>query len=244
MTTLFPHLPDPFTAAVFGATGGIGAALTRQLAAHPGCGTLLAASRSGADPTDGAANIVPARFTLQDEASIEAAFGAIEGEAHLVIVASGMLGDPEKSWRHLDRERLAEIFEVNAIGPALIAKHALDRLPRKGPGVFTALSARVGSISDNRLGGWHGYRASKSALNQMIRCLAIELGRKRPEAICAGLHPGTVDTALSKPFQGNVPEGKLFTPEYSADRLLTVISGLTPEHSGRCFDWQGEEIAP
>jgi NAD(P)-dependent dehydrogenase (short-subunit alcohol dehydrogenase family) len=244
MTDLLPKLPDPFTAAVFGASGGIGSALTRALAAHPACGTLLAASRRGEDPTGGAANVVPASFSLEDEASIAAALDQIEGDLHLVIVASGALGDPEKSWKHLDHDRLMAAFEVNTVGPALIAKHALDRLPRKAPGVFAALSARVGSVSDNRLGGWHGYRASKAALNQMIRCLAIELGRKRPQAVCAGLHPGTVDTELSQPFQGNVPDGKLFTPDYSAARLLEVLSGLNPEHTGRCFDWKGEEIAP
>ena len=126
----------------------------------------------------------------------------------------------------------------------MIARHALDALDRRDKAVFAALSARVGSISDNRLGGWHGYRASKAALNQIIRTLSIELARKRPDAICAGLHPGTVDTGLSEPFQRNVPDGKLFTPDYAAERLLSVIDGLTAEQSGRCFDWAGEEIAP
>ena len=110
--------------------------------------------------------------------------------------------------------------------------------------MFAALSAPVGSIADNRLGGWHAYRASKAALNQIIRTCSIELARKRREALIVGLHPGTVETALSEPFRGNVPDKKLFTPDYSAGCLLEVINALTPAQSGRCFDWQGEEIAP
>jgi len=244
MTDLFAHLPDQFNAAVFGATGGVGAALTRALAEHPRRGALLAASRRGEDPTSGAAHVVTAPFSLQDESSIETALARLDGDLHLVIVATGALKDPEKTWRHLDHERLMAAFEVNTVGPSLIAKHALDRLPRKAPSVFAALSARVGSIGDNRLGGWHAYRASKAALNQVIRCLSIELARKRPEALCVGLHPGTVDTGLSRPFQGNVPDGKLFTPDYSAGRLLEVLDGLGPKDSGRCFDWKGEAITP
>ncbi len=135
-------------------------------------------------------------------------------------------------------------FEINTIGPALIAKHVLPLLPRDRRAVFAVLSARVGSISDNRLGGWYSYRASKAALNQIIRCLAIELAPKRPQAICVGLHPGTVDTALSKPFQGNVADTRLFTTDQSAAHLLNVIAALTPAQSGRVFDWAGQEIAP
>ena len=108
--------------------------------------------------------------------------------------------------------------------------------------MFAAISARVGSISDNRLGGWYGYRASKAALNQMIRSLSIELGRTRREAVCIGLHPGTVDTPLSEPFQGNVPEGALFTPADAASRLLTVIDGLTPDDTGNVFAWDGQRV--
>lgn len=136
------------------------------------------------------------------------------------------------------------MFAINTTGPALVARAALERFPREGKAVFAALSARVGSISDNRLGGWHAYRASKAALNQIIRTCSVELARKRPQALIVGLHPGTVETALSEPFRSNVPDGKLFTPEHSAERLLAVINALDAGASGRCFDFAGEEVLP
>ena len=237
---------------VFGASGTIGGALLEILRDDPRCGARFAASRSGEDVA-GAAGLA---FDLDKPQSLEQAMEAAceEGPAHLVIAATGALHseamlEPEKTWRHLDADRLADAFKVNTILPALIAKAALPRLARGSKqtpqkAVFAALSARVGSISDNRLGGWHAYRASKAALNQVVKTCAIELGRKSPNALCVGLHPGTVDSPLSKPFQANVPEGKLFTPAYSAERLLTVIDGLEPPQSGRVFDWAGEEIDP
>ena len=135
-------------------------------------------------------------------------------------------------------------FAVNAIGPALVAKHVLGRFPRDERAVFAAISARVGSISDNRLGGWYGYRAAKAALNQLIRSLAIELARTRPEAVCVGLHPGTVDTRLSEPFQGNVPDRQLFTPQASTARMLEVIDNLKSADTGQLFAYDGSVIAP
>ncbi|MFP4519788.1 MAG: SDR family NAD(P)-dependent oxidoreductase [Oceanicaulis sp.] len=252
MSVSLSSLPDGYRALVFGATGGIGSALCQKLSEDPRCGALYAASRRG-DAVAGAPGLA---FSLEEPDSISAAVAAAaEGSGlHLVIAATGALHgeaglEPEKSWRHLDANRLAEAFRVNTILPALIAREALDALdagsraaPKKA--VFAALSARVGSISDNRLGGWHGYRASKAALNQILRTVSVELERKKPGAICAGLHPGTVDTGLSEPFQRNVPEGKLFTPDFSARRLLSVIDALAPEQSGKCFDWAGEEITP
>jgi NAD(P)-dependent dehydrogenase (short-subunit alcohol dehydrogenase family) len=157
--------------------------------------------------------------------------------------------EPEKSWRQLSHDRFMDAFRINSVLPSLILQAALGRLakgrkeaPEKA--IVAALSARVGSISDNRLGGWHSYRASKAALNQVIRTCSIELARKSPDALCVGLHPGTVDTDLSKPFQRGVPEGKLFTPAYSAECLLSVLDGLRPDQSGRLFDWAGDEIEP
>jgi NAD(P)-dependent dehydrogenase (short-subunit alcohol dehydrogenase family) len=164
----------------------------------------------------------------------------------LVIVATGLLHaadyQPEKTFRSLDPELLARSFRVNAIGPAMIAKHMLPLLPKRGKSIFAVISARVGSIEDNRLGGWYGYRASKAALNQLTRTLAVELRRQKPEAICVALHPGTVDTALSQPFQGGVEGGKLFTPAYAAERMLSVLNDLSAADSGGFFAWDGQPI--
>lgn len=227
------------SAVVIGASGGIGAAFEAALIEE---GTFakvhgFARSRSGAQHID-----------LLDEASIAAAAAEVAKgpPPALVIVATGLLhaGDkgPEKALRDLDPAWLAKVYAVNAIGPALVAKHFLPLLPKVGRPVFAALSARVGSISDNGLGGWHGYRASKAALNMMVRNLAIEERRQNSRAIVVALHPGTVDTALSQPFQGNVPAGKLFDPERAALQLLDVIEELKVSDSGKLFDYEGTEI--
>jgi len=233
-------------AIVFGASGGIGRALVTAIAASE---RFAAVHGGGRTVPDGLPDPVrPFRFDLTDEASIEAALTAVEQPIGLAIIATGLLHDgtgrlsPEKSWRTIDGAAMARLFEINTIGPALIAKHVIPRLPRQGRAVFAALSARVGSIGDNRLGGWHSYRASKAALNMLLANFAIELGRSHPDAIVAGLHPGTVDTGLSEPFQRGVPPEKLFTPEKSATRLLQVLDGLTPEQSGRIFAWDGQPI--
>ena len=165
-----------------------------------------------------------------------------------MIVATGILFDgnitPEKSLRELSAKKFLRLFEVNTILPALIAKHFLPKLNKQDRSIFAAISARVGSVSDNKLGGWYSYRASKSGLNMIIKNAAIEINRQNKNAIIVGLHPGTVDSNLSKPFQGNVPDGKLFTPDYSVKRLLHVLGNLTPESSGRCFSWDGKEVQP
>jgi NAD(P)-dependent dehydrogenase (short-subunit alcohol dehydrogenase family) len=224
------------SALVFGASGGIGAALVAGLLAGGGHERVVRLSRTNGD------------FDLTDEASIERAVARVtEGRpVTLCIIATGLLSEgerrPERSMRELDAEWMARNFAINAIGPALIAKHVIPHFPRDRRAVLTALSARVGSISDNRLGGWHSYRASKAALNMLIRTLALEVARSRPEAVVAGLHPGTVDTPLSKPFQGNVDAARLFDAERSARHLLDVIAGLTPAQSGHCFAWDGAEI--
>lgn len=225
-------------AVVIGASGGIGSAFADLL---NGAGAeVVRLSRSAVSQSD--------RIDLTDELSIAAAAerASSGGPIDLVFVASGLLhGDgiaPEKSWRDLSGDWLARSFAVNAIGPALAAKHFLPLLRRPGRAAFAALSARVGSIDDNRLGGWHGYRASKAALNMLVRTLAIELARTRPEALCVGLHPGTVDSGLSKPFQNGVAPERLFTPAYAAERMLDVLGALSPKDSGRCFAWDGSRI--
>ncbi len=234
----------PFrTAAIFGASGGIGQAIATSLAKN---GTKVwAGSRSG----DGAGeNTIPFTFDLLDEQSIAEAAKAMEADRpDLVLVTTGALTlpdgtGPERTYRRLEGDAMAQAFALNTIGPALIAKHMLPLFDRDARSVFVALSARVGSIGDNRLGGWHSYRASKAALNMLLRNFAIEIGRTHKTAIIAGLHPGTVDTSLSEPFQSNLPEGQLTGPEDAARNLLGVIDGLAPADSGKIFDWKGDEI--
>ena len=227
-------------AAVVGATGGIGAAVANRL--EQGGTRVHRLSRSAPRNHIG--------LDLMHEETIASAAELLgeEGPLDLVLVATGHLHEggegPEKDWRQMDGEELARNFALNATGPALVAKHFLPLLPDDRTAGFAALSARVGSISDNRLGGWYSYRASKAALNMLIRTLSVELARKKPQSFCVSLHPGTVDTPLSQPFQRNVPQDKLFTPEYAASRLLDVLSSLGPEQSGRCFAYDGSEIAP
>jgi NAD(P)-dependent dehydrogenase (short-subunit alcohol dehydrogenase family) len=226
-------------ALVFGAGGGIGAAFVTELSANPRVAKVYAASRSAEAPWC---------FDLRDEARIEAVAkaAAAEGPLDLELVATGVLHSPtlrpEKTWRSLDAAALAEAFAINATGPALIAKHTLGLLRRDAKSAFACLSARVGSIEDNRLGGWHAYRASKAALNMLIRSCAVELQQRNPAALCVALHPGTVDTRLSQPFQGGVPSSKLFTPAMSARSLVGVLDRLTPADSGRLFAWDGQAI--
>ena len=226
-------------AVVVGAAGGIGAALVEAIADEGVYDVVHALSRAGPAPVD-----------IEDEASIAAAAARIAAgpPPTLVIVATGLLHDaahgPEKSHREFDPAWLAKTLAVNAIGPALLAKHLLPLMPKTGRTVFAVLSARIGSISDNRLGGWYGYRMAKAAANQLVRTLSIEEKRRNDRSIIVGLHPGTVDTALSKPFQGNVRPGTLFTPDRAASQLLDVIDGLKAPDSGKLFDFEGKEVAP
>ncbi|MFN3448996.1 MAG: SDR family NAD(P)-dependent oxidoreductase [Roseococcus sp.] len=216
---------------VIGAGGGIGAALAAALEARGEA--VLRLSRRSDPPLD-----------LLDEASIAAAAAHAGEGLRLVLDATGFLHDarfrPEKSLRELDPAHLAHAFAVNAIGPALLMKHFLPRLAREGRAVFATLSARVGSIADNRLGGWYAYRASKAALNQLLRTAAVEVARRRPEQILVALHPGTVATPLSAPFSKAGLD--LQTPEEAAARLLAVIERLTPAETGGFFDHRGEAV--
>lgn len=238
------HMENGMRCAVFGASGGIGAALVSQLAQRADVREVHALARNALPQ---AGKVVPHRFDLTDEDSIAQAAAQIGVPLDLVFVATGRLvredgTGPEKSWRALDAAGLAEMFAINAIGPALIAKHVLPLLHTGGRPVFAAISAKVGSIADNRLGGWHSYRASKAALNMLVRNFAIELARTNPAAVAVSLHPGTVDTALSRPFQRGVPESTLFTPERAARHLLEVIERLTAADSGKLFAWDGREL--
>ncbi|GAA4027947.1 SDR family oxidoreductase [Sphingomonas rosea] len=219
---------------VIGASGGIGAALAARLETRGETVHRLSRSLNG--------------FDLTDEASIADAAAALPFDRiDRLIVATGLLHDgdlrPERALRDLTQDHLMRSFLVNAIGPALVLRHFVPLLSRDEGAKVALLSARVGSIADNRLGGWYGYRASKAALNQFVRTAAIEIMRTRPTAVVVALHPGTVDTAMSRPFQGNVAAERLFDSATSAERLIEVLDGLTPADSGGFFDWKGERVA-
>ena len=213
---------------VIGSSGGIGAALVKALSHR---GEVIGLSRSG----DG--------LDVTDEASIARVLGALEGKFDLIFVASGALEigghGPEKSLRALDPGALAQQFAVNAIGPALVLKHGLRLLPRDRAARFAVLSARVGSIGDNALGGWYSYRAAKAALNQLIHTAAIEVARSHPLATVSVLHPGTVATAFTKDYVAN---RETVTADAAAANLLTVLDGLTHAHTGGFFDATGTRI--
>jgi NAD(P)-dependent dehydrogenase (short-subunit alcohol dehydrogenase family) len=244
-SNLLASLERPSRAAVIGASGGIGKAVT-ELLAREGFEAVHALSRRGFGSEDH--GVRADSIDIEHEPSIAAAAEGLRDNAPLrfIVVATGLLHavdyQPEKTYRSLAPEVLARSFRVNAIGPAMVAKHMLPLLPKSGKSIFAVISARVGSIEDNRLGGWYGYRASKAALNQLMRTLAVELRRQKPDAICVALHPGTVDTTLSQPFQGGVEDENLFTPAYAAERLLTVLDGLTAADSGGFFAWDGQRI--
>jgi len=216
-------------AVIIGASGGLGSALANALEARGTAVTRLSRRADGLD--------------LTDETSIERVLGRLTAPQDLILVASGVLAAdghrPEKSIRQVTTQALAAQFAVNAIGPMLVLKHALHLIPRDRPSVFATLSARVGSIGDNRLGGWHSYRASKAALNQLIHGAAIELSRSHPQACAICLHPGTVETDLTRQFAAG---HATVTPAQAAQTLLRVIDGLTPDDTGGFLDWAGEPI--
>lgn len=215
-------------ALIIGASGGIGAALCAELEAR---GLDVSALSRRADGLD-----------VTDEASVEAALAGLEPPFDMVAVTTGALTDgagPEKALDRLTPDEMVAQFRLNAMGPALVLKHALRLLPRDRRAVFAALSARVGSIGDNGKGGWYSYRASKAALNQLLRTASIEIARSHPQAICLALHPGTVATELTRPYLGRHPS---VTPQEAAENLLSVVEGLGPEHSGGFYDWQGREV--
>lgn len=224
--------------------GGIGRALAQAMAADPAYDRVLVIARRPVE-TPGADVILA---DLLDDDAMDRAAQAIAQAGRLtrVIVATGVLHGPglapEKTMRALSAEALTEVLRVNAVGPALVARRLLPLMPRDRPSAFAAISARVGSIGDNHLGGWYGYRASKAALNMLIRTLAVEHRRTHPLGLCVALHPGTVDTALSAPFQRGVAPERLFTPEVSAAALMRVLDGLGPDASGGFYAWDGAEI--
>lgn len=214
---------------VIGDTGGIGAALAAFARERGDDVTGLSRSRNGLDITD--------------EASVARAIGALEGDFDVVIVATGALcigqSRPEKSLRALDAGALMAQYAVNAVGPALVLKHVVRLLPRDRWAVFAALSARVGSVGDNRAGGWYGYRAAKAALNQIVRTGAIELSRSHPDLACVALHPGTVRTPLTARYVARHPA---VGADQAAANLWRVIDRLEAEQTGRFLDWAGKSV--
>lgn len=234
--------------AIIGSSGSIGNALTNHLSVLYPNSDIHAFSRTQNNPY--ASNVRTHILKSYDEEEMMKAahIASADRSVDLTILATGMLHDgdimPEKSLRDISAEKLRRIYEVNTILPALSAKHFLPVLNKNSKSVFAALSARVGSIGDNQLGGWYAYRASKTALNMIIKCASIEMARLNRNAIVIGLHPGTVDSPLSRPFQSKIAAQKLFSPQDAAEKLVTVINNLSIEHSGKCFAWDGQEIEP
>ena len=243
-----------------GGARGLGLALTERLLADE-TNTLVVTARdpdasrrlSELQDTHGESRLRLQKLDITDESSIAAArkaFGTHHGRLDLMIICAGLLHDeargiwPEKKLADLDPAHLATSFAVNATGPALMIKHFHDLMLHGERAIIASISARVGSISDNGYGGWYGYRASKAAQNQFTRTAAIELARRSKQLICVGLHPGTVDTGLSAPFQKRVPAGQLQSPDQAAGHLLDVMAELRAQDTGLLFDWAGQRIAP
>lgn len=216
-------------AIIIGASGGIGSAVAEALDTREFDVTRLSRRQDGLDVTD--------------EESVAAHMGALEGSFDLVLVATGALeiagAAPEKTLRALSAQTMADQFALNAIGPALVLKHTPALLPKDRRAVVAILSARVGSIGDNRLGGWISYRAAKAAVNQVVRTASIEIARSHKHAICVALHPGTVATDFTRKYLGRHPS---VPPAEAAGNLLSVIDGLGPEQTGKFFDWAGQEV--
>ncbi|MBP7648531.1 MAG: SDR family NAD(P)-dependent oxidoreductase [Phenylobacterium sp.] len=235
-------------AIVIGGSGGIGRALAQRLSDDTAYDHVLTLSRRRPEGWDDSLRRSWFPADILDEESLDRAarHAARLGAPSRILVATGRLHGaglaPEKTMRSLDLAALTALFATNAAGPALAAKHFLPLTPRDQPSVFAALSARVGSIGDNQLGGWYGYRAAKAALNMLIHTLAIEHRRTRPLGLCVALHPGTVDTDLSAPFQSGVAREALFSPDQSAENLLAVLEGLRAEHNGGFFAWDGTPV--
>jgi NAD(P)-dependent dehydrogenase (short-subunit alcohol dehydrogenase family) len=238
-----PLAVHPGATLLLGAGGGIGAAMVQRLEERGE--SVIALGRHTQPALD-----------YRDEASVAACARHVAERLDVsghalsrLIVATGFLhgetdrgtrAEPERSWQHIDPVAMAHSFLVNAVGPALVVKHFLPMLPRQGRCVAAFLSARVGSLGDNRLGGWYAYRASKAALNQLVHTAAIELARRNRAAICVVLHPGTVQTRLSQPFAKSGL--KVREPAVAAQELLAVVDGLTADQTGGFFDHRGQMV--
>ena len=228
----------PINIAIFGSSGAIGEAICIEYAKKENIENIFAFSRKG--DTLNHKCIISKTVDYLNEDSLNKASLSIEVKLDVVIVAIGQLDNPEKSIRELSANKLIDMFNANTIPTALIAKYFLPLLYRDRATKFASLSARVGSIEDNHLGGWYSYRASKSALNMILKGLSIEQKRLNPNSIVFGLHPGTVDSKLSKPFQKKGKE--YFSPEFSAKNLFSVIDNKTTDDDGKIFAWDNTII--
>lgn len=227
-------LPQGYRALVIGASGAIGSAMVAQLRSDPRCGQVLALGRSSLPCVD---------FEQESTIALAAEHLRDQGPLHLIVVATGMLhgpsGSPEKRLSQLNHDQMMASFTINTIGPALVLAHFAPLLARHERSLFAVLSAKVGSIGDNRLGGWYSYRASKAALNMIVRTASIELARTHPHAVLVALHPGTVDSPLSAPFRA--PHGKRSAAQAAAE-LLQVLDGLPAEESGSFRAYDGQRL--
>jgi NAD(P)-dependent dehydrogenase (short-subunit alcohol dehydrogenase family) len=245
-----PDFNTPKAILVAGASGGIGQALCAELSRRYPASTLIRLARAP-DRLEPLPNrTIDLAFDILEETSIVTALKRIAAESpvDLAMLATGWLHDakhaPEKTYMRLEADHMLFAYRVNAIGPALLLKHLLPMMNKEHVSRIGVLSARVGSISDNRLGGWHSYRASKAALNMLLKNYAIELGYKRQRCVIVGLQPGTTDTRLSAPFKRNVPKETLQTPDYTARQLVQVMERLRIEDSGKLYDFLGLAFAP
>ncbi len=235
--------------AVIGSSGAIGNSISKLLKSEISVESVYNFSRSAiSESSEKEKNIY---IDIENEDSIIESIKKIPKDIKfdLIFVATGILHNdediyPEKSIKDISGDKLKKVLMVNTIGPALIGKYFTPFLNKNNKNVFAFLSARVGSISNNKIGGWYSYRASKSALNQIIKNFSIEIKRSNPNSIFVGLQPGTVKSNLSKPFQKNVNSKNLFSPDYSAKKLIDVINNLSIEDTGKLFAWDGEEIHP
>ncbi|MEM7757508.1 MAG: SDR family NAD(P)-dependent oxidoreductase [Cyanobacteria bacterium P01_A01_bin.40] len=243
-------------AVIVGASQGIGLGFVRALLQQENVAQVFATYRNAAT-ADELFELSPQhgdrlkclQVDITEEAQIAAAAKQIKNsvtQLHLAIYCVGVLheGDltPEKSLRQINPEQLLYSFQVNSIGAVLLAKHLMPLFNKTERSIFASISAKVGSIGDNRLGGWYGYRASKAALNMFLKTTSIEYSRRCPKTIVVALHPGTTDTRLSQPFQKNVPPGKLFPVEHTVKLLSEVIAGLELKDSGEFFSWDGTQL--
>lgn len=249
---------------VQGCSRGIGLEFVKQLLQKSEKGHVIATCRKPNEASGllSLKNMFAQRLSIlpmdvTDESTIEASAKSIKdryGSLNLLVNASGILSipdvlQPETTLLKVEKSSLLLTYEINAVGPILVIKHMWPLLKAGGGtgtdrdvAVVANISARVSSIGDNRLGGWHSYRSSKAALNQLTKTVSVEFARRKDPVICILLHPGTVDTDLSKPFQRNVPEGKLFTKEYSVQKLLGIIDHAKIQDNGKFFAWDGQEI--